>query len=95
MRVESDCRRALSGAARRDRLVLSAHVVASRSWASALFVGQLLTFAITAEDDTRLDEWLIALPDMELPVADHFVAGVEVVARSDRAATIELLVVEG
>ncbi|MDB5677238.1 hypothetical protein [Sphingomonas bacterium] len=70
-------------------------VLGERPWASALFVGTRLTIAVESADDERLDEWLIALPDMDLPLSGHFVASAELVERRANAATIELLLIEG
>ncbi|MEO6386053.1 MAG: hypothetical protein ABIO20_06085 [Sphingomonas sp.] len=53
-----------------------------------------MAIAIEADDDAQFDEWLVALPEIELTWAGHFVASVEVIERSANAATIELLVVE-
>jgi hypothetical protein len=94
IRVERDCLGAMSSSAGAYALDLSAHLVARRGWSSALFVGTRLIVAVTADDDERLDRWLAILPEAELPVPGHFVASAEVIARSDRAASIELLVVE-
>jgi hypothetical protein len=53
-----------------------------------------MKIAVQGDDDARLDDWLIALPEIELAWASHFVASAEVIERSANAATIELLVVE-
>ena len=74
--------------------MIALEVVRQRSWASALFVGARLTIAVASDDDERLDEWLDALPDLDMPLSGHFVASAEVVERRANAATIELLVVE-
>lgn len=74
--------------------ILTATEIKRRSWASALFKGVRLTFVVTATDDDALDEWLIELAELEVPLADHFVADADVVERSANAATIELLLLE-
>jgi hypothetical protein len=93
-RVERDCTRHLQTSASSYSLLLSATLIESRPWASALFVGHRLKIAVHGDDDARLDEWLVALPDVELAWASHFVASAEVIGRSTSVATIELLVVE-
>lgn len=90
-RVECDCLRVLRASA---PLPLSASVISSRPWASALFVGSRLTIRVEGDDDVRLDEWLIALAEVELSWPGHFVASAEIIERSDCAAIIELLVIE-
>ncbi|THD38073.1 MAG: hypothetical protein E7773_03330 [Sphingomonas sp.] len=75
-------------------MTIAAEVIRERPWSSALFVGARLTISIAGEDDARLDDWLIALPEIDLPLSGHFVASAEVVERRANAATIELLVVE-
>jgi hypothetical protein len=94
-KMERDCMRALQTSASRFSLLLSVTLSECRPWASALFVGCRMTFTVKADDDGRLDDWLIALPDIELACTGHFVASAEVVERSANAATIEVLVVEG
>jgi len=54
-----------------------------------------MRIALTSDDDGRFDEWLAVLPEIELPLCDHFVADAEVIERSANAATIELLLIEG
>jgi len=93
-RVERDCLDAISASAVAHALDASASLAARRNWSSALFVGTRLTVAVTATDDERLDQWLTSLAEADLPVPGHFVASAEVIARSDRAASIELLVVQ-
>jgi hypothetical protein len=93
-RVERDCTRFLQTSASSYSLLLSATSIESRPWASALFVGHRMKIAVEGDDDARLDEWLIALPEIELAWSSHFVASAEVIRRSANAATIELLVVE-
>jgi hypothetical protein len=93
-RVERDCTRFLQTSASSYSLLLSATLIGSRPWASALFVGHRMKIAIQGDDDVRLDEWLIALPEIELAWASHFVASAEVIERDTNAAMIELLVVE-
>lgn len=90
-RIDRNCLRVLQASA---PLPLSATVVVSRPWASALFVGHRVTIAIEADDDAKLEEWLIALPEIELTWPGHFVASAEAIARGASAATIELLAVE-
>ena len=72
--IDHDCLRALRTNACERSLPLSAVVVDSRGWASALFSGRRLTIAIDGDDDARLDAWLIMLPDAELTWRGHFVA---------------------
>lgn len=93
-RTERACARALRISASTYSLSLAAELTKRRAWSSALFVGIRLTFAITG-DDARLDTWLIALPELDLPLPGYFVADAEVTERSANAATIELLLIEG
>ncbi|MEO5938475.1 MAG: hypothetical protein ABIQ43_05640 [Sphingomonas sp.] len=93
-KMDRDCTRVLQTSASSFSLLLSATLTESRPWASALFVGRRMAIAIEADDDAQFDEWLVALPEIELTWAGHFVASVEVIERSANAATIELLVVE-
>ncbi|MEO5492638.1 MAG: hypothetical protein ABIR08_01270 [Sphingomonas sp.] len=93
-KIDRDCTRLLQTSASNYSLLLSTTWTESRPWASALFVGHRMKIAVEGDDDARLDEWLIALPDVELVWRGHFVASAEVVERSANAATIELLVVE-
>lgn len=90
-KMDRNCLRVLRASA---PLPLSANLIASRPWASALFVGCRVAIAVSADDDAKLDEWLTALPEAELGWFGHFVASAEVTERSANAATIELLVVE-
>ena len=92
--VDRNCLRVLRTSASNYSLLLSATLTETRPWASALFVGHRLTIAVHGKNDALLDDWLIALPDIELTWAGHFVASVEVIERSANAATIELLAVE-
>ena len=92
--LHRDCARLLQTSAASYSLSLSATLIERRPWTSALFIGNRLTIAVTGDDDARLDEWLIALPEIDLPLVGHFVASAEVVERSAGAATLELLVVE-
>lgn len=73
---------------------LGLDAVGQRPWASALFTGTRLTIAVKGNDDAWLDEWLIALPELDLPLPGYFVADAEVIERSANAATIELLLIE-
>jgi hypothetical protein len=93
-RVERDCARVLQTSASRYSVPLSTTLIESRPWASALFVGHRMKVAVEGDDDARLDEWLAALPEIELTWTGHFVASAEVVERSAGTATIEVLVVE-
>jgi hypothetical protein len=93
-KFEHDCTRVLQTSASSCSIPLSATSIESRPWASALFVGHRMKIAVQGDDDARLDEWLVALPELELAWASHFVASAEVIERSTNAATIELLVVE-
>lgn len=93
-RIDRNCTRVLRASASTRSLSLSAAFIESRPWASALFVGARLKIAVQGDDDTRLDEWLAALPETELTWTGHFVASAEVIERSACAATIELLIVE-
>jgi hypothetical protein len=93
-RVERDCTRHLQTSASSYSLLLSATLIECLPWASALFVGHRMKIAVQGDDDARLDEWLVALPEIELAWASHFVASAEVIERGGNAATIELLVVE-
>jgi hypothetical protein len=86
---------------RRLRYLAAAHcptitidLARQRPWASALFVGERLTIAVSGDDDARLDAWLIALPDMEMVLRRRFVASAEVIERRAHAATVDVLVVE-
>lgn len=92
--VERGWTRVMQTSAASYSLLLSATLMECRPWASALFVGNRLKIAVASDDDVTLDEWLLALPEMELPLAGHFVASAEVVERRAGAATLELLVVE-
>ena len=92
-RIDRDCTCVLQTNASSYSLLLSATLIESRPWASALFVGHRMKFAVHGDDDVRLDDWLIALPEIELALAGHFIASAEVIERSANAATIELLVV--
>lgn len=92
-RLERDCVRQLqtAGAA----LALTARVTAGRDWASALFTGTRLTFALAVDDDGDLfDQWLAEFPERELALHGHFVADAEVTGRSAGAATVEILAIE-
>ena len=93
-RIERDCVRRLQASTSAYSLSLSANSIGRRAWASALFVGFRLTFALAGDDDGKLDEWLIALPDIDLPLPGYFVASAELIQRGANSATIELLVVE-
>ncbi len=93
-RLDRDCMRGLRTSAASYSLPLSATLIENRPWASALFVGRRFKIAVQGDEDTRLDDWLIALPETELTWPGHFVASAEVIERSANAATIELLVVE-
>ena len=94
--VDRDCTRGLQTSASSYSLSLSVELDQNaRAWASALVRRARLTFAVVGDDDARLDEWLAALPEIELPLSRHFVADAEVIERSANAATIELLLVEG
>ena len=94
-RIEHACARGLRTSASTYSLLLSVEWTKRRAWSSALFVGIRLTFAIAADDDDKLDAWLIALPELELSLPGHFVADAEVIERSANAATVELLLIEG
>ena len=89
--VERDCLRVLRAS---SPAPLSAMVRKCRPWASALFVGHRLTIAVEGDDDARLDDWLIALPEAELAWPGHVVASAEVIERSANIGNIELLVIE-
>ena len=91
---DRDCVRVLRESASGFSLLLGARTIHCRPWASALFIGSRMKIAVQADDDARLDDWLIALSDVELTWSGHFVASAEVIERSANAATIELLVVE-
>ncbi|MBN8813846.1 MAG: hypothetical protein J0J06_00180 [Sphingomonas sp.] len=73
---------------------MEATVKECRPWASALFVGHRLTISVAADEDSRLDDWLVTLPETELTWPGHFAASVDVIERRANAATIELLIVE-
>jgi hypothetical protein len=94
-RIERACARELCRKASGYSLLLSANPVKCRGWTSALFAGVRLTFAISADDDDKLDAWLADLPEFELSLPGHFVADAEVIERNAKAATIELLLIEG
>jgi hypothetical protein len=94
MRTDRRCEQLLQSSAAGAGLSLTATTIRRRPWASALFVGNRLTIAVAGDDDSLLDEWLIALPGIELVLSGHFVASAEVVERRGNAAIIELLVVE-
>lgn len=94
-RIERACTRGLRTSAATCSLSLAAEPTKRSAWSSALFAGTRLTFAIAADDDDKLDAWLIALPDLELSLPGHFVADAEVIERRANAATIELLLIEG
>lgn len=90
-KVERDCLRILRHSA---PVPLAVTLCGSRRWASALFAGYRLTVTVKSDDDARLDEWLIALPELELAWPGHFIASAEVIGRSANIGKIELLVVE-
>ena len=94
-RIAHHCLAALVRSAASHGLTVSADVSAAWPWSSALFVGRRLIVALAGDCDERLDQWLAALADADLPIRGHFVASAEVVERSDRTASVELLVVEG
>ena len=92
--VERDCARCLQRSALPHSLLLTATIVKRRAWASTMFSGVRLTAVVTGNDDDALDGWLIALPDLDLPLPGYFAADAEVVERGANAATIELLLLE-
>ncbi|HEX4695534.1 hypothetical protein [Sphingomonas sp.] len=93
-RVERDCLCAITRSTAANSLDVSARLIARRNWSSMLFTGMRLTLAVTAGDDEQFDHWLATLPEADFPISGHFVASAEVIARSECAASIELLVVE-
>ncbi|MBS0480018.1 MAG: hypothetical protein JSR79_12060 [Proteobacteria bacterium] len=93
-KVERDCLRVLRASASAHSIRLRATLTECRPWASVLFAGHRMNVAIAGDDDDRLDNWLIALPEIELAWRGHFVASAEVIERWARAAALELLVVE-
>lgn len=70
----------------------------SRDWASATFVGTHHDLAFSLADQGAAACKLVALPDVELPMAGHFVADLRLVsveAREGRLrAVIEVLTIE-
>ena len=53
------------------------------AWESATFSGTQHTLAVAASTSPRIDAWLAALRDIDLPMPGQFVAGMEVSKRFD------------
>jgi hypothetical protein len=93
-RMVRELARVLEASAADRGVTLTAHLLQSRAWSSALFSGERLTFDLAADDDEAFEAWLATLPETELPLHRYFVADADMTARGTGAATVELLVIE-
>ena len=93
-KLDCNCLRVLRTNAASYSVAITAIVMESRAWASALFVGSRLAIDVKGDEGSVLDEWLTALPEAELTWPGHFVASVDIVERNGNRATIDLLIVE-
>lgn len=87
-----ECLRALTASAPFPAMVPT--IVRRRPWVSALFVGERLRVAVTADDDDMLGVWLETLSDIDLPLRHGFVASVEVIERRTGQAVLEVLLID-
>jgi hypothetical protein len=73
-------------------------LVATRDWASGLFVGMRYDVAVTLDNGPAALGWLHALPHADLPMPHQFANEVRLVAKSaadgQLTATLEALVLQ-
>lgn len=90
--------RALTASAESSGCMADLTLVATRDWASALFVGARYDVVATLAPGAAAERWIAALPEIELPMPRQFANDVRVIAREDAGdrltVTIEAVVLE-